>query len=250
MAGDPQKGEIGPDDLEGRDAEPKRVAANPANRAHLEKVAAEEASILALAPPARTSALREILRGDRKVSVEALVRVSARGHRDGDEALMKLAFEAAAKLAAPLLLFQAFGQSRDEREEQVQEINLQLLKAIRAGTSKLAENFFASFARRRAIDLFRKRDARIDGSLERVEPQDEWDPLDDIPERAVGIDLKAAMRIALDRLPPKIRQVFVEWHQFEMTQEEIAQRHGVSKRTVYSWLKQANDLLGMKGEDA
>jgi RNA polymerase sigma factor (sigma-70 family) len=249
MTGQPQHEEIDDHDPRGRDFDEAGIAANPANSRHLQEVATEEILLLSLGSLAQTAALREVLSGTRKLSVEALVRVSARAHRGGNEALMKLAFEAAAKMATPLLLSQAFGQAKDEREEQAQEILVYLLEAIRGGRSKLAETFFGSFAKRRAIDLFRKRDARLEAKLDRAEPQADWDPIDDVPDRTAGVDTKALLQVAVERMPPKVRTAFIQKYQLEMTQEEIAQHHGVTVRTVYSWLQQAAELLGLKGDE-
>ena len=52
---------------------------------------------------------------------------------------------------------------------------------------------------------------------------------------------------ALDKLPVKQRAAFIQYHRFEMLQEEIAAHHGVDVRTVRSWLKKAGAALGLTG---
>ncbi len=57
------------------------------------------------------------------------------------------------------------------------------------------------------------------------------------------------LSVAVDKLPPKLRTVFIQKHQFGMTKEEIAEQNDVDVRTVYSWLAEAATLLGLKGDD-
>jgi RNA polymerase sigma factor (sigma-70 family) len=163
--------------------------------------------------------------------------------------LVNLSFEAVAKTATPRLLSQAFGQSEDERAEQVQEVLLHLFADIRAGKAGLAERFFASYSHRRAIDLFRKRDARLEGKLERREPTAEGDPVDKLPDHAPNLEARALLSVAVEKLPTKPRSAFIQKYRFGMTQEEIAEQHDVDVRTVRTWLKQANAVLGLKGDD-
>ena len=60
---------------------------------------------------------------------------------------------------------------------------------------------------------------------------------------------RALLHSGLDKLPPKHRAVFIQYHLFEMTQDEIAFLHDVTVRTVYSWRKKAESALGMYGDD-
>ena len=162
---------------------------------------------------------------------------------------MSLSFEAVAKSATGLLLSQAFGQTDEDRKDQVQEILLQLFAAIRAGKSRQAETFFAQFAKRRAIDQFRRRDARIEAKLERQEPTEISDPVDELPQQEPTLEARVLMLMAVERLPPKTRTAFIQKYSFGMTNEEIAEQNGVDVRTVYNWLKAARDALGLEGGD-
>jgi RNA polymerase sigma factor (sigma-70 family) len=228
---------------------PKSKAAAAALKAHLAKVAGETAELNGLVPAALDDVLRDVIAGTRRISTETLIRICAGAHRAGNRRLVNLSFEAVTKTATPLLLSQAFGQAEDERKDQVQEILLQLFAAIRAGKSQLPERLFAKFAKRRSIDLFRRRDARFEAKLERSEPVAEADPVDDLPEQTPSLEDRVLLSVAVNRLPPKLRTAFIQKHHFGMTQEEIAEQNNVDVRTVYSWLKEAAIALGLKGED-
>jgi RNA polymerase sigma factor (sigma-70 family) len=160
---------------------------------------------------------------------------------------LNLAFEALGKVATPLLLSQAWGQAADEREKQAQEVLLHLFKAIQDGAAGYAEVNFASFAKRKAISLYRTRASRFEGSNTRIEPTDEVDPLDDVAPRMSSQEAQAALSRALDKLSPKIRAVFIQYHLMGLTYEEIAQQHDVDESTVRSWVKRANAIVGFAG---
>ena len=227
----------------------KSRATAAAAKAHLAEVEAEAAELGGLDPEALGGTLRAVIAGSRRMSTEALVRISAAAHRAGNPRLLNLAFEAAAKTATPLLFSQAFGQADDERREQVQEVLLQLFTAIRAGKSQLAETFFAKFAKRRSIDLFRKRDSKIEAKLERSEPAGEADPVDELPEQGSSLEARILLSVAVDRLPTKFRTAFIQKYHFGMTQEEIAEQNDVDVRTVHEWLKAARTALGLEGDE-
>jgi RNA polymerase sigma factor (sigma-70 family) len=247
--------EVEDDDLDLRDGSeeppggPKSKAAAAESKAHLAKVADETAELNGLEPAALNKVLREVIAGSRQISTEALVRICAGTHRVGNRQLVNLSFEAVTKTATPLLLSQAFGQAEDERREQVQEILLQLFAAIRAGKSQLPERFFAKFAKRRSIDLFRRRDARFEAKSEKSEPVAEADPVDELADRTPSLEDRVLLSVAIDKLPPKLRTAFIQKHQFGMTQEEIAEQNDVDVRTVYTWLVEAATALGLKGDD-
>jgi RNA polymerase sigma factor (sigma-70 family) len=162
---------------------------------------------------------------------------------------VSLSFEAVAKTATGLLLAQAFGQADEARKDQVQEILLKLFEAIRSGKSRLAETFFAQFAKRRAIDQFRRRDTQIEGKLDRAEPTEESDPIGELPSREPALEDRVLLSVAVEKLPPKLRTAFIQKHTFGMTNKEIAEQNGVDVRTVHNWLKAAGETLGLEGDD-
>ena len=195
----------------------------------------------------QVAALRATTAGVRRFTVEALVHISWQASAAGDRAGLNLAFEALSKMATPLLLNQAWGQASDEREEQAQEVLLHLFKQIRAGAAGYAEVNFASFAKRKAISLYRMRASRFEGSSTRIQPTEELDPLDEVAARMPSQEAQAALSRALDKLSPKIRAVFIQYHLMGLTYEEIAQQHEVDESTVRSWVKRANAIVGFKG---
>jgi RNA polymerase sigma factor (sigma-70 family) len=207
----------------------------------------ELAGWYAMARPEQVAALHATATGSRGFTVEALVHISTQAYGAGDRAGLNLAFEALSKVATPLLLSQASGQAADEREEQVQEVLLHLFKTIQTGTADYAEVNFASFAKRKAISLYRARASRFEGTYSRVEPSDELDPLDDVVARMPSQEAQTALSRALDKLSPKFRAVFIQYHVMGLTYEEIAQQHEVDESTVRSWVKRANAIVGLAG---
>jgi RNA polymerase sigma factor (sigma-70 family) len=200
------------------------------------------------------SELQAEVEGLRAFSLEALVHVSREAFRRGDRKTLNLAFEALSKAAAPLLLSQAWGLAHDECLEQVQEILLNTLEAIRADKADFAEINFAAFAKRRSISLFRSRQTRLEGISERIEPTDELDPIedvaepqDDLPARLQRVEAAAFLAQSLDKLSPRHREVFIQYHCLSLTQGEIAKHHGVTARTIRLWLKRATDTIGLSG---
>jgi RNA polymerase sigma factor (sigma-70 family) len=194
------------------------------------------------------AALGEVIRGEWHASPEALVHMCRRAYEAGDRQALNDAFEAFAKRVTPLLLSQARGLARDERQDQAQQILLETFQAIQEGKADFAECRFAAYAKRKAISLHRKRCARFEGVNHRLEPTGDRDPLDHVPSRIPSVEARALLAYALERLPPKHRAAFIQYHCYEMTQEEIAAHHGVSVRTVYAWLKKSETAVGYSGE--
>lgn len=197
----------------------------------------------------RRLALRQVIEGGRAASAEALIHLCRRAFEAGDRQMLNLAFEALGKRATPLLLSQAWGLSNDERGEQVQEILLETFEAIRKDKTDFAESNFAAFTKRKAISLYRSRQARFEGANKRIEQTEAVDPLDNIPARIPSAEARALLASSLDKLSPKHRAVFIQYHHFEITQEEIAAHHRVTVRTVYSWLKTAEAAVGLSGDE-
>jgi len=226
-----QDGEdIADDDLDGRGdgaqglPGPKSKAQIAASEAHLVKIEAETAQLNGLDAAELYKALRDAIAGSRKITTEALVRICAGACAAADDRLVKLSFEALVKSATPLLLSQAWGLSEDQAEEQAQEIFAQLFVAIRTGKSGLAGRFFAAYARRRSISEHRKREARIEGALTRIEPVDDLDPIDEVPDRIPSHELRTLLQREIERIKePDHRSAFIKYHYFGMTQEEIAE---------------------------
>jgi len=200
--------------------------------------------------PRRCVELRAIIREEQTASPEVLMRECRRAHEESNRPLFNLAFEALSKIVTPLLLSQPRGLPQDEREEQAQQILIDLLLAIRKGKAEFAERRFAAFSKRRAISLYRARRARFEGSNQRLEPSiSEPDPLEDMPARIPSVEARALLACAQDRLPQKQQDAFIQYHHFGMTQEEIAAHHEVSVRTVHTWLKKAEAAVGYTGEE-
>lgn len=188
--------------------------------------------------------LQECAKGYREFSIEAFVHISRQAFRNGNRRDFNLAFEVLSKRATPLLLSQAWRLAREDRLDQAQEVLLQLFKLIKDNKADFAESQFAAFARRKAISLSRKGKARFESRNERIEPTEESDPIDDLSARKVTPEELTQISRSLDNLSVKHQQVFLQYHYLGMTQEEIAEHHGVTVRSVYNWLKSAEQTLG------
>ncbi len=193
--------------------------------------------------------LQEVIRAARPATAELLVHLCRRAHGETDRRTLNLAFEALSKVATPLLMSRAWGMTAEERREQVQQILLDVFVAIQNDTANYAEAYFAAFAKRKAISLYRARQARFEGAFERIEPTEEFDPLDDLPARIPSAEARALLAKAVDNLEPKHRTAFAQYHYLEMTQREIAAYHNVEERTVRHWLKKASTAVGLTGDE-
>jgi RNA polymerase sigma factor (sigma-70 family) len=222
--------------------------ADAASAAHLAQVDAEMALLSALDASSLAKALRGVIAGSNDVSTEALVRVCTGAYQAADRGLINLSFEALAKTATPLLLSQAWGLTREEADDQVQQILMELFRSIKSGKSRLAGRFFAAYAKRRSISEYRKREARFEGSFTRTEPEGDYDPLDEVPDRLPSQEALVLLQREIEKIQPEHRTAFIKYHYFGMTQQEIAKEHGVDVRTVHEWLKKAAIAVGLKGD--
>jgi len=241
------------DDLEDRDGgagSPSglKSKADTASEAHLAKVDVEMALLNALDASSLAKTLRGVIANSHDILTEALVRVCAGAHQATDRGLVNLSFEALAKTAAPLLLSQAWKLTKEEADDQVQQILMELFRAIKSGKSGLAGRFFAAYAKRRSISEYRKREARFEGSFTRTEPAGDYDPLDEVPDRLPSQEALVLLQREIEKIQPEHRTAFIKYHYFEMTQQEIAKEHEVDVRTVHEWLKKAAIAVGLKGD--
>lgn len=216
---------------------------------HVAAVQADRSAWQALDPATLAADLRAVISGAKTAMPETLVWLSQRAHDASDRKMLNLAFEALCKRAAPSLSSLSWGSNKEDRKDTVQEILTSVLAAVRRGKSEFAQNWFAAFASRASISLYRKHRARLEGSNTRVEPTPDRDPVDELPARAPSQEAKAALSRALDRLSPKQRSAFVQYHVLGLNQEEIARHHGVDVRTIRTWLKTAAGVLGLQGEE-
>ncbi len=169
----------------------------------------------------------------------------------GDRSAFELAFEALSKRAAPLLLAQArrFGLAHDEHCDSAQDVLVRVLEAIRDDKADFAESNFAVFALWAEISLYRKRKLRVPATNSDSRMDKKADSLASLPSRMPSPEELALFKHGLDSLPPKQRRAFIQYYLLELTQQEIAERHGVTVCTVYNWLKVAGAVMGLYGGD-
>jgi DNA-directed RNA polymerase specialized sigma24 family protein len=222
---------------------------NLATRKHLAEVDSEAAFLGKLAPTELRSALREVVAGSRAILPETLVRLSVAAHDAGDRRLLSLSFEALTKTVTPLLAKQAWDLTGEDIRDQVQEVLEQLFEDIRAGKSGMAGRVFAAWAKRRSIDLYRKRAARFEGAFARKEPTPDGDPLDEVADRVMSQEAQVMLGRHIRVLPTMFAQAFIRVHVFGMTRAEVAKQMDVDVRTLHDWLKKSAEVLGHDGEE-
>lgn len=210
------------------------------------EVEAELTHLYSLTDEQRRDLLKTSVQTGSGCSCEALVHFCNHATSADDTSLFALAFEALSKTATPMLSSLAW-RGKD-REDHAHDLLTEALSAIRAGRADFLECRFAAFAKRRTIDLYRKEHRRLEAQRARSEPVETRDPLDDLPDRRLGPGDEAIRQEALGKLRKRHREAYTQHHLMGLTNEEIAQHHGVSTRTVYTWLKEAsrilNDLYG------
>lgn len=208
----------------------------------------------------RESLLKDVEGLKCKISNEALVTICRAAFNEKDQRTLNLAARALSKAAMPLLKSATRMSSLEDRIDDIQNILTDLFQAIANGKSEFAEKYFAAFARKKAISAYRKRKGMFEGKNQQARPYDDPEEsgdethADEANEGSLelsaspSIDKIALLSKAFDALSPEWRAAFIQYHQFGLTQREIAEQHGKSERTVRNWLKCANKALGISGE--
>lgn len=162
--------------------------------------------------------------------------------RAGDQAAFEALFSA---YYASLLRF-AFGyvKNRAAAEEVVQDMFLKFwVQREQLDVHDTVRMYFYAATRNRALNWRRR------NGLERAWAESVADPAIDagtvIPrvefadERAQATELAAAIRAAVDRLPPRSREAFLLSREHQLTYEQIARVMGISVKTVQEQMVRA-----------
>lgn len=228
----------------------KRTRMSPEAKArHLEHLALEKDRWHRLDTSGRRATLEAIVAGKGGFSAETLVYICRTAFEAKDKLLFRLAYAALVKIVTPRLLRRAWGIDRDDRQSQANEILALVYQAIESGKSQYAEMFFDGFANRKAVSLYRKRENEFERSNQRLEPNEEFDPLDHIAESGPNHDVRVLLRRAINKLPPNPRAAAIQHYLLGMRKAEIAAHHEVDESTVRYWLKTANEQLGLAGAE-
>ena len=195
----------------------------------------------------KIAALRSAIRLGSGFECESLVHACRFSTTQGDRELFNLAFEALEKAATPKLMKQLGGESRQDRNDRVQAVMIKVFEAIREGKADFAESNFHAFTKRKSIDVYRKRNRQLEGQHLQLDRTEESDPIEGIPKRQLDPEQWALVSDQLQRLSGRMRAAFVQWHYWGFTQDEIAQHHGVSARTIRNWLTTADKILNGTG---
>ena len=119
----------------------------------------------------------------------------------------------------------------------------QRAESYHAQTGKVAA-WLASIARHRAIDLFRRRQARSEGHASALEDMPDFELVDETLGLEAGLEIEQSrqhVRQALSQLPAEQRQVLALAYFRGLTQEQIAQALQLPLGTVKTRIR-----LGMQ----
>lgn len=132
--------------------------------------------------------------------------------------------------------------SRDEAEEMTQDIFVRLWESKDAiDPDKNIKSYIFTFARRMAIDRLRHRKVRdkyisyIGYSQNGAEVSPD--------QMMISRENELALQAAIDSMPPKQKEVFIMSLQDGMTDDELAERFSISKRTVQVHLYNATKYI-------
>ncbi|MBN2009023.1 sigma-70 family RNA polymerase sigma factor [candidate division KSB1 bacterium] len=120
--------------------------------------------------------------------------------------------------------------------EFVQEVFVRLWNfREQLNTQKNIKSYLYRIANNLIIDSHRKQKIRIQHQQEEQQSAQELDP--------INIELQTQLEIAIEKLPEKLRTVFVLHHLRQYTYIEIADMCNVSKKTVEKRMKKAIYIL-------
>lgn len=194
--------------------------------------------------------LHQCIAGAASILGETLIYLVRMAITHTDHTLPNLAFEALSKLATPTLLKHARMLPQDERFEHAQEVLTRVYAAAKQGGVAIdyAEVNFNAYLKYRSIDRLRERNDDFEVVSRRINPTDKYDPLNTVPAQGPSLEGRVLLQIAIERLPLKLRKVFLQYHFLKLTQAEIAQQYDdVDTRTIRNWLMEAKAILGMSG---
>lgn len=187
----------------------------------------------------RRTSLRKAARTGTGYRCESLVHFCRYANSIGDRDLWNLGFEALSRTATRILLPKTGGITRADRDDRMQDVILEVLRAIRNGRADFLECSFRTFCKRRFIDAYREADRKYESKYNRIQPVDESDPLERIAHWGLDPERRAMLTLALQRLPAKTHNALIQYFILGLKQKEIAKRHGVSDRTVRTWIAKA-----------
>jgi len=183
---------------------------------------------------------------------EALVAYLRARLSAGDEVTAWHVCESLLRITAPYLVRQ-LGKWRwidaDTREDMKQDLAIRLYDEWfgRTGEHRFWEVRFWHCMRMRLIDTLRKRNPGF--ALVPLADTDSASggALPEPPARGPSVEERAVALAVLGSLPEELRRVFLMKHYERLTEDEIAQRVGVTSRTVRNMLKRARDHIDARG---
>jgi DNA-directed RNA polymerase specialized sigma24 family protein len=221
-------------------------------RSRRPEVEAEITALLAYDPGALRARLRQAVT-ERDLHEESLV-YFARDSCEDDRDTFLLACEALYMKIKPVLLAHARRLRQQEREDHVQDVLLTLSTHLvqQNPTLDYAERFFASYLKRRSIDVLRTRprdSARHTEPIgKRVDPGDSLvgdENSASALDRLVHLeDLQKEWR-KLERLRPEVRKAFINRRVLGLSVDETVKLapSKVTNRTINNWVALAEKAL-------
>lgn len=118
----------------------------------------------------------------------------------------------------------------------VQEAYVRVLRARAAGELQAPKAFLFATARNLALDHLRRHHVSRTGALVENELSNVLDDSDDIPETVARNQELALLTEAIQTLPERCRRIFTLRTVYGLKQREIAEKLGISDRTVAAQL--------------
>jgi RNA polymerase sigma-70 factor (ECF subfamily) len=126
--------------------------------------------------------------------------------------------------------------TRCDIDDLVQEAYVRVLRAHEAGELLSPRAFLFATARNLALDYFRRHHFARTGPLVETDLSNVLDERGDIPETVARNQELALLTEAIQTLPERCRQIFTLRTVYGMTQRVIAEKLGISDRTVAAQL--------------
>lgn len=141
-------------------------------------------------------------------------------------------------------------RSVQEAKEVAQEAYVRVLQLDQPGAESFLKAYLFKVATNLAVDRLRQRRRRMPVSeqdLSEIEREVEWDE----PERgALAREQLQALVAGLRELPEKCREAFLLFRLDGLSQQQIAERLGVTERMVRNYINQALIYCRMRADGA
>lgn len=171
--------------------------------------------------------------------------------KQGDRSAWNRAFEILKAISLSVCCSTAPDLNHHEHEDVAIEAITHVVEFVeKVGSFEECKKLVVTISKNRLIDRFRQRAAlkHGGGKLESLEEQEGFDPADTTklqPDAATSNGEQALMvRNALGQIPQQYRKVVEEFYFNGLTQQEIADKHGLKIGSIGVYLNRGLEALG------